>query len=153
MHPKKYSGFVRYLVSMLCTVAVLFAVFVLWKGMPVFGVPDETEIASVTVTHSRYCPAGKTFTDAEKIHLAHNLASFLNRDLFAEPKAEEAPVVSITYTLRDGSTRTAAAGSATGWWNGKSRALKDPDTFVNLAEGIFFLTEIMQEESNASQSG
>lgn len=153
MHPKKHSGFVRYIVSMLCTVAVLFAVFVLWKGMPVFGVPDETEIASVTVTHSHYCPAGKTFTDAEKIHLAHNLASFLNRDLFAEPKAEETPVVSITYTLRDGSTRTAAAGSATGWWNGKSRALKDPDTFVNLAEGIFFLTEIMQEESNASQSG
>ena len=48
---------------------------------------------------------------------------------------------------------TAAASSATGWWNGKSRALKDPDMFVNLAEGIFFLPEIMQEESNASQSG
>lgn len=62
-------------------------------------------------------------------------------------------MVSITYTLRDGSTRTAAASSATGWWNGKSRALKDPDMFVNLAEGIFFLPEIMQEESNASQSG
>ena len=153
MHPKKHSGFVRYLASMLCTVAVLFAVFVLWKGMPVFGVPDETEIASVTVTHSRCCPAGKTFTDAKKIHLAHNLASFLNRDLFAKPKAEETPVVSITYILRDGSTRTAAASSATGWWNGKSRALKDPDMFVNLAEGIFFLPEIMQEESNASQSG
>lgn len=154
MHPKKYSGLVRYLVSVLCTVAVLLAVFVLWKGMPLLGVPDERNIASVTVTHSRYCPQGKTFTDAEKIHLARNLANFLNRDLFAQPAADETPVVSITYTLQDGSTCTASAGSATGWWNGRSRALKDPDMFVNLAEGIFFMPEIMgEEQTNAAQSG
>lgn len=152
MCAKKYRGLIQYFVSVLCTVLVVLAAFVLWRGMPLLGVPDEKEIASVTVTHSEYCPEGKNFTDSEKIHLAHNLANFLNRDFFAQPKADEAPVVSITYNLRDGSSCTAAADSLTGWWNGKSRALREPDMFVNLAEGIFFMPEIMQDESGAAQS-
>ena len=30
------------------------------------------------------------------------------------------------------------------WWKGKARAIKEKEMFINLAEGIFFLDEVME---------
>jgi len=123
-------------VALTCIVTAV--LFIMANGVPIWGAPDPKDVASVTVS---WAGGGqREFTDPEKISLAVKLLSHLNYLPFTPPsEASEdlGPDVSITYALRDGREISAGANWITGWWNGEARALKEPDMFVNLAEGVF----------------
>ncbi len=61
----------------------------------------------------------------------------MNYEPFTEASEGDAIAVTITYNMKDGSRKVAAANSQTGWWQGKTMKLKQGDVFVNVAEGLF----------------
>ena len=118
--------------SCIVTTVIFFARY----GVPIWGAPSPKNVQSVTVERAGF---EQTYTDQEKIELAVNLINCLNYQPFTPPSEKTGPDVTITYTLIDGRELTASANWITGWWNGEPHALKQPDMFVNLAEGIFHL--------------
>lgn len=128
---------IRIAAGVVLTCIVTTALFVLANGVPIWGAPSPKDVESVTVECGG---ANAVFTDHEKIELAVKLINYLNYQPFtpvSENSLEVGPDVSITYKLKDGGELSAAANWITGWWNGESHALKEPDVFVNLAEGLF----------------
>ena len=67
---------------------------------------------------------------------------FLKYDLFGEVNSEEEPAITITYFLKDGTSKTISANNTTVWWNNKIHVIKDKEMFINLTEGIFFLEDL-----------
>lgn len=134
------KNILRTALSVVLSVTVVTVLFVMRNGVPIFGVPNPRDVESVTVA-----AAGKpeeTYTDPENIELAVKLINSLNYQPFtpvSESSQEAGPDVTITYKLSDGREMTAAANWVTGWWDGEARALKQPDMFVNLADGVFGL--------------
>lgn len=128
---------IRIAAGVVLTCIVTAALFVLANGVPIWGAPSPKDVESVTVECGG---ANAVFTDQEKIELAVKLINYLNYQPFtpvSENSLEVGPDVSITYKLKDGGELSAAANWITGWWNGEAHALKEPDVFVNLAEGLF----------------
>lgn len=128
---------IRIAAGVVLTCIVTTALFVLANGVPIWGAPSPKDVESVTVECGG---ANAVFTDHEKIELAVKLINYLNYQPFtpvSENSLEVGPDVSITYKLKDGGELSAAANWITGWWNGEAHALKEPDVFVNLAEGLF----------------
>ena len=81
------------------------------------------------------------FNDMD-IELALKLTGFLKYDLFGEVNSEEEPSITITYFLKDGTSKTISANNTTVWWNNKIHVIKDKEMFINLTEGIFFLEDL-----------
>lgn len=137
---KKRWAFLGHLaLSVLLNVVVTSVLFFARYGVPLWGAPSPKDVESVTVECGG---ANAVFTDQEKIELAVKLINYLNYQPFtpvSENSLEVGPDVSITYRLKDGGELSAAANWVTGWWNGKAHALKEPDAFVNLAKGIFYM--------------
>lgn len=136
---KAWQFLARMLVSVALTVVVTAVLFVLLHGMPIWGVPSPEEVELVRV---EFLGAGKTteVTGREDIGLAVKLLNHLNYQPFtpvSEDSEEVGPDVAVTYVLRDGRELTAGANWITGWWGGEAHALKEPDVFVNVAEGLF----------------
>lgn len=137
-------------VALTCIVTT--ALFVMTNGVPVFGAPNPRDVESVTVALPG--EAGETYSDPESIELAVKLINYLNYQPFtpvSDTSRELGPDVSITYRLKDGGELTAAANWVTGWWNGEAHALKKPDTFVKLTEGVFYpdsITKHMEEKND-----
>lgn len=67
---------------------------------------------------------------------------FLRYSLLEEADRGESPMITITYYRENQPAITVSANRNTVWWKGKSHVIRDPDMFVNLAEGIFFLEEL-----------
>ena len=84
----------------------------------------------------------KEISSSEDIELALKLTGFLKYDLFGEVNSEEEPAITITYFLKDGTSKTISANNTTVWWNNKIHVIKDKDMFINLTEGIFFLEDL-----------
>ena len=84
----------------------------------------------------------KEISSSEDIELALKLTGFLKYDLFGEVNSEEEPAITITYFLKDGTSKTISANNTTVWWNNKIHVIKDKEMFVNLTEGIFFLEDL-----------
>ena len=84
----------------------------------------------------------KEISSSEDIELALKLTGFLKYDLFGKVNSEEEPAITITYFLKDGTSKTISANNTTVWWNNKIHVIKDKEMFVNLTEGIFFLEDL-----------
>ena len=84
----------------------------------------------------------KEISSREDIELALKLTGFLKYDLFEKVNSEEEPTITITYFLKDGTSKTISANNTTVWWNNKIHVIKDKDMFINLTEGIFFLEDL-----------
>lgn len=115
-------------------------------GVPLFGIPKADTVASVTVIHPRRPENAKRFADAENIDLACKLPNFLRWSPGKSPENTKTGAITITYELADGEILSLSADEQTVQWRGKTRALAEETTFVKLAEGIFFLDDIMDEE-------
>ena len=76
------------------------------------------------------------------IILALKLTGFLKYDLFEKVNSEEEPTITITYFLKNGTSKTISANNTTVWWNNKIHVIKDKEMFINLTEGIFFLEDL-----------
>lgn len=132
------STIIRTAIGVVLTCIVVTVMFFATKGVPIWGAPRAEDVQSVTVKMEDDGVYAE-FTDPEKIKLAVNLINTLNYQPFTPPSETTGPDVTITYTLKDGRELTAAANWITGWWNGEPHALKQPDVFVNLAKGIFYV--------------
>jgi len=114
--------------------------------MYLLGLPDLDDIQSVNISYPGVTDEVKEISSHEDIELALKLTSFLKYDLFEKAGSEEEPLITMTYFIKDGTDKTISANNTTVWWNNKAYVIKDKETFINLAEGIFFL-EDLQESS------
>ena len=100
------------------------------------------DIQSVNITYPSVTDDVKEISSSEDIELALKLTGFLKYDLFGEVNSEEEPAITITYFLKDGTSKTISANNTTVWWNNKIHVIKDKEMFINLTEGIFFLEDL-----------
>ena len=139
---KVLKSVLRLLGQMAIVAAVLIGFQVVTDGMWLFGLPELDQVESVSIAYPQVTEKVKTVTGAEDKELALKLTGFLKYNLFQKADDGQQPLITITYHLQDGTDRSIAANGTTVWWKDKAYALKDPDIFVNLTEGIFFLAEV-----------
>lgn len=128
---------VIFIITLVLAALLVTGGYILFWGMPVTGAPDPGSVQSVTVKYGEELGGNVEYTDPDKIEGACGLLGSMNYKLFTQASEDEEITVTITFNMKDGSRRVAAANGKTGWWQGKALALKDEDKFVNIAEGLF----------------
>lgn len=128
----------RTLLTFALTLAAILAAYAAISGMWLSGVPNAKNVIEVTISSTEHPTETIVSSDAECIERTVKLTGFLNYRLFTAARENDAPIVTIVWTLRDGSVREISASRETVWWHGQARPLKDEAFFINLADGIFF---------------
>ena len=128
----------RTLLTFALTLAAMLAAYAAISGMWLFGVPNAKNVVEVTITSTEHPAETIVSSDAECIERTVKLTGFLKYRLFTAAQEDDAPIVTIVWTLRDGSVREISASRETVWWRGRALPLKDEAFFINLADGIFF---------------
>ena len=136
------KSIIRFLIQAGVTVALLVGVSIFHRGMYLIGVPKAEKVQYVTVSYPEVTDEEKKITHREQIRLAVQLTGFLRYSLLEEADSGESPMITITYYQENQAAITVSANRNTVWWKGKSHVIKDPDMFVNLTEGIFFLEDL-----------
>ena len=134
-----FKGFLKSLILILLVVALI---SILTKGFPLVGIPNEKDIEKVAIYYPEVKEEPKYFTDERNIELASALPNFLKYVPFKAPSEDNNEMITITYYLKDGSVKEVSANNQNVFYNGKTHLLNDDETFINLAEGIFFLAEV-----------
>lgn len=128
----------RTLLTFALTLAAMLAAYAAISGMWLFGVPNAKNVVEVTITSTEYPAETIVSSDAECIERTVKLTGFLKYRLFTAAQEDDTPIVTIVWTLRDGSVCEISASRETVWWRGRALPLKDEAFFINLADGIFF---------------
>lgn len=128
----------RTLLTFALTLAAMLAAYAAISGMWLFGVPNAKNVVEVTITSTEHPAETIVFSDAECIERTVKLTGFLKYRLFTAAQEDDTPIVTIVWTLRDGSVCEISASRETVWWRGRALPLKDEAFFINLADGIFF---------------
>ncbi len=115
------------------------------NGMYLFGLPERSEVQSVTISYPAVTDEVKEVSTEEDVELALKLTGFLKYDLFEKTDGEGEALITMTYHLKDGSEKEIAANHEIVWWNGKAYCIKDQEKFIRLTEGIFFLGEVQEQ--------
>lgn len=136
------KSIIHFLIQAGVMVALLVGVSIFHRGMYLIGVPKAEKVQYVTVSYPEVTDEEKKITDREQIRLAVQLTGFLRYSLLEEADSGESPMITITYYQENQPAITVSANRNTVWWKGKSHVIKDPDMFVNLTEGIFFLEDL-----------
>lgn len=108
------------------------------QGMWLTHLPAEKDVQSVSLSLN-----GETVevTEPEQVERALKLVGFLKYRLFTQAEADDAPLLTMTLRLRDGTECIVSASRDTVWWRGKAHALRQRELFVNLTEGLFFAAD------------
>lgn len=138
---KLAKGLLKLAGEILVMTAVLLCLNIAIDGMYLLGLPKAENIRSVELSYSERTAETKHLTDAEDIETALNLTGFLKYKVFAKAEENGKPIVTMTFSLQDGTALTLAANETTLCWKDRTYALKHPKTFLNLTEGIYFLPE------------
>ena len=128
----------RTLLTFALTLAAMLAAYAAISGLWLFGVPNAKNVVEVTITSTEHPAETIVSADAECIERTVKLTGFLKYRLFTAAQEDDAPIVTIVWTLRDGSVCEISASRETVWWRGRALPLKDEAFFINLADGIFF---------------
>lgn len=128
----------RTLLTFALTLAAMLAAYAAISGMWLFGVPNAKNVVEVTITSTEHPAETIVSSDAECIERTVKLTGFLKYRLFTAAQENDTPIVTIVWTLRDGSVCEISASRETVWWRGRALPLKDEAFFINLADGIFF---------------
>ena len=139
---KIVKGLIRFLIEVVVITVLIVGISVFTDGMYLLGLPDLNDIQSVNISYPSVTDGVKEISSREDIELALKLTGFLKYDLFGEVNSEEEPAITITYFLKDGTSKTISANNTTVWWNNKIHLIKDKEMFINLTEGIFFLEDL-----------
>ncbi len=143
---KAIKWFIRLLLEVVVVTFILVGLRIFFTdGMWLLEIPNLNDVQSVSITYPSVTDEVKEVSNNEDIELALKLTAFLKYDLFEQPNNEEEPLITIIYHLKDGTDKIISANNNVVWWNKKSYSIKDKKTFINLAEGIFFL-EYVQEK-------
>ena len=146
---KIFKGLIRFLIEVIVMTVLIVGINIFTNGMYLWGLPRINDIQSVNITYPSVTDDVKEISSSEDIELALKLTGFLKYDLFGEVNSEEEPAITITYFLKDGTSKTISANNTTVWWNNKIHVIKDKEMFVNLTEGIFFLEDLQTKEINS----
>lgn len=128
----------RTLLTFALTLAAMLAAYAAISGMWLFGVPNAKNVVEVTITSTEHPAETIVSSDAECIERTVKLTGFLKYRLFTAAQEDDTPIVTIVWTLRDGSVCEISVSRETVWWRGRALPLKDEAFFINLADGIFF---------------
>lgn len=128
----------RTLLTFALTLAAMLAAYAAISGMWLFGVPNAKNVVEVTITSTEHPAETIVSSDAECIERTVKLTGFLKYRPFTAAQEDDTPIVTIIWTLRDGSVCEISASRETVWWRGRALPLKDEAFFINLADGIFF---------------
>ena len=128
----------RTLLTFALPLAAMLAAYAAISGMWLFGVPNAKNVVEVTITSTEHPAETIVSSDAECIERTVKLTGFLKYRLFTAAQEDDTPIVTIVWTLRDGSVCEISASRETVWWRGRALPLKDEAFFINLADGIFF---------------
>ena len=139
---KIFKCLIRFLIEVIVMTVLIVGINIFMNGMYLWGLPRINDIQSVNITYPSVTDDVKEISSREDIELALKLTGFLKYDLFGEVNSEEEPAITITYFLKDGTSKTISANNTTVWWNNKIHVIKDKEMFVNLTEGIFFLEDL-----------
>lgn len=139
---KIVKGLIRFLIEVVVITVLIIGISIFTDGMYLLGLPDLNDIQSVNISYPSVTDGVKEISSREDIELALKLTGFLKYDLFGEVNSEEEPAITITYFLKDGTSKTISANNTTVWWNNKIHVIKDKEVFINLTEGIFFLEDL-----------
>ena len=139
---KIFKCLIRFLIEVIVMTVLIVGINIFMNGMYLWGLPRINDIQSVNITYPSVTDDVKEISSSEDIELALKLTGFLKYDLFGEVNSEEEPAITITYFLKDGTSKTISANNTIVWWNNKIHVIKDKEMFVNLTEGIFFLEDL-----------
>ena len=139
---KIFKCLIRFLIEVIVMTVLIVGINIFMNGMYLWGLPRINDIQSVNITYPSVTDDVKEISSREDIELALKLTGFLKYDLFGEVNSEEEPAITITYFLKDGTSKTISANNTTVWWNNKIHVIKDKEMFINLTEGIFFLEDL-----------
>ena len=139
---KIVKGLIRFLIEVVVITVLIVGIRIFTDGMYLLGLPDLNDIQSVNISYPSVTDGVKEISSREDIELALKLTGFLKYDLFGEVNSEEEPAITITYFLKDGTSKTISANNTTVWWNNRIHVIKDKEMFINLTEGIFFLEDL-----------
>lgn len=109
-------------------------IWILFHGIPLIGLPKKEDVKSVTIIYNE--TQKREITDNKTIEILVKSANLLNYQLWGQ--TEGSPIIDMIYHLKDGSEIKICANNTTMWWHGKSYAIKETDTFVNIIQGLFF---------------
>ncbi|MBD5094929.1 MAG: hypothetical protein HDT26_11770 [Subdoligranulum sp.] len=130
---KTAKFFSWYTLTAVAAAAVLSALGGIWlHGMPLTGLPKAEDVEAVTVTRGQQ---QVELTAPDDVLLLAGAANLLSYKPFSA--AEDAPVLTVTYRLKNGDTRTVEASAASVWWNGRAHAVHEPGMFVNIVGTLY----------------
>lgn len=130
-----------FILPVLLTTVLFLCISIAKDGMYLIGIPEIDEVQKVTISYPDISNQIKEISDDEHIELAVKLTGFLKCSLFERADDNERPMITMTYFTSDGSEISVLANYETVWWRGKAYVLKDDETFINLTESIFFLSD------------
>ena len=139
---KIVKGLLRFLIEVAVITVLIVGIRIVTDGMYLWGLPNLNDIQSVNISYPSVTKDGKEISSREDIELTLKLTGFLKYDLFGEANSEEGPDITITYFLKDGTSKIISANNTAVWWNNKIHVIKDKEMFINLTEGIFFLDDL-----------
>ncbi|MBC5757762.1 hypothetical protein H8Z80_14720 [Blautia sp. BX19] len=139
---KIFKCLIRFLIEVIVMTVLIVGINIFTNGMYLWGLPRINDIQSVNITYPSITDDVKKISSREDIELALKLTGFLKYDLFEKVNSEEEPTITITYFLKDGTSKTISANNTTVWWNNRIHVIKDKEMFINLTEGIFFLEDL-----------
>lgn len=149
----KAKKVLRELIKFLCLVVVMVCINLVIKvamdGMWLFDIPNPGEVTSVTVKHQYRTEDIKEITDKDQIELCVNMSGLLKYRLFANPEVatgKDSPLVTFYYHLTNGDQVEVSANATTVYYKGKKHLLKEDNSFVNIAEGLFFNGTVNETE-------
>lgn len=135
---KKAKSFSWHTLTAVLVAAALGAVGDIWlHGIPLTGLPRAEEVETVTIARGEQ-QAGLTAPD--DVQLMTNAANLLRYKLFGTAKnaaTRDVPMLTVTYHLQNGDTRTVEAGTASVRWHGRAYVLQEPDVFWNIANTLY----------------
>ena len=146
---KIFKCLIRFLIEVIVMTVLIVGINIFTNGMYLWRLPRINNIQSVNITYPSVTDDVKEISSSADIELALKLTGFLKYDLFGEVNSEEEPAITITYFLKDGTSKTISANNTTVWWNNKIHVIKDKEMFVNLTEGIFFLEDLQTKLINS----
>ncbi|MCD7863529.1 MAG: hypothetical protein LUG61_08525 [Lachnospiraceae bacterium] len=145
MKDKVIKEGVRCFIAVFISTMLIMGISIFVEGMYLIGIPDIDNVQKVTISYSEITNEIKEFSDEEQIELAVKLTGSLKYSLTEKADDKTSPMITITYYLEDGQSLSISANRDTVWWKGKAHAIKDKETFIKMAEGVFFLEEIQAE--------
>ena len=131
----------KFLFSVVVTFLLVLSVKIAVDGCWLIFLPIDDNVETVTIAYPDPSSEVKEITDASDLKKCTPLLNTLKYDIFQRSDDTSDPLIIYTFHLKDGSELVVSANNETVFFRGKQHVLKEPDVFVNLTIGLFFLRE------------